>query len=175
MHLLSILILIVGGAVGVWYGFVEDIELAFLAGITAWATATVGVFRGSLIPPDDLSDDVRTGALTVLIVGLLVLGAAAAWMAFVEEIKISMLVAVVAWGAATFFTFSGNRGLGGASAGTTASGTLGLAVLVLGGLAAGAVGVWYGLVEDVELGFAAGILIWAATTITTFRGKIALN
>jgi hypothetical protein len=122
MHLLSILILMIGGALGLWLGFVEGNDLAFLAGVTAWATATVGAFRGSLTPPNDLSYDVPTGALTAVIVALLVLGAAAAWLAFVENIKISMLVALVAWGTATFLAFSGNRGFGAA---TTDGGTSG--------------------------------------------------
>lgn len=185
MHLLSILILMLGGAVGVWYGFVDDIELAFLAGITAWATATVGVFRGNFNQPDDLPADarldVRTGVIAVAIVALLLLGAGASWMAFVEDIKSSMLLALVAWGAATFLAFSGNGGIADGSTenpngiSTQTAGTVGLVALIVGAMVAGAVGVWYGLVEDVEIGFAAGILVWAGATLATFRGKLALS
>lgn len=185
MHLLSILALMVGGATGIWYGFVDDIELAFLAGITAWATATVGVFRGNFNQPDDLSADarldVRTGALAAVIVALLVFGAAAAWVGFVEDIKIGVLVALVSWGAATFLAFSGNGGIAEGSTedangiSTRTAGTVGLAALIVGGMVAGAAGVWYGLVEDVEIGFAAGILVWVGATLATFRGKIALR
>ena len=54
MHAFIVLVLMLGGAVGVWYGLVEDIELAFLAGLIAWGTASIGVFRGNFNPPDDI-------------------------------------------------------------------------------------------------------------------------
>jgi hypothetical protein len=183
MHLLSILALMVGGAIGVWYGFVDDIELAFLAGILAWATATVGVFRGNFNQPDDLPADarlnVRTGAIAVGIVALLVIGAGAAWVAFVDDVKPAMLLALLAWGTATFVAFSGNGGIaepgapeGSGGVSTQSAGTTGLVLLILGGMTAGALGLWYGFVEDQELGFAAGVFLFAGATFITFRGKI---
>lgn len=174
MHTLTILALIIGGAIGVWYGFVDDIELAFLVGLIAWGTATVAIFRGNFNPPEDLPTDARlearTAVFAVVIVGLLVLGAAGAWVGFVEDVKPAMLIALLAWGAATFAVFSGDAALT-----NRAAETLGLSTLVVGAMLAGAVGVWYGLVEDVELGFLAGIMLWGGATLTIFRGKIATN
>jgi hypothetical protein len=186
VHAFIVLVLMLGGAVGVWYGLVEDIELAFLAGLIAWGTASIGVFRGNFNPPDDIPKDarleVRTAALSAVVIGLLVFGAGAAWMGFVEDIKIGVLVALLAWGAATYLAFSGNAGIASADAAEDAdgvssrtAGTIGLAALVVAGMALGAVGVWYGLVEDVKIGLAGGMLVWAGATLVTFRGKIALS
>jgi hypothetical protein len=182
MHLVSILTLMVAGAAGVWYGFVDDIKLAFLAGVVAWATASVAVFRGNFKPPEDLLTDarldVRTGAYALVAVALLVFGAAAAWVGFVEDIKIGVLVALLAWGAATYLAFSGGfpeptQDEGGSTTDTAA--TWGLATLIIGAMLLGAVGVWYGLVEDMEWGMIAGLALWAGATLTTFRGKIATS
>jgi hypothetical protein len=183
MHLASTLALIVGGAVGLWYGFVDDVELAFLAGLVAWATATVAAFRGNFNPPDDLARnarlDVRTTTYSAVTVALLALGAAGAWVGFVEDIKVGVLVTLLAWAAATYLAFGGSakRGSPGDATGFAAntSESIGFVTLIVGGLVAGAVGIWYGLVEDMEIGFAAGVLVWAGTTLATFRGKITLN
>jgi len=84
----------------------------------------------------------------------------------------------VAFAAAIYLVFSGgpkpatadqNRNL---DADATMK-TLGLSVLIMTGLAAGAAGIWYALVDDVEFGFAAGLLVLAGTTVTAFRGKLA--
>jgi hypothetical protein len=183
MHALTILALLLGGAIGVWIGFVDDVELAFLAGLVAWGTATVAVFRGNFNPPDDLPSDARvdarTGVYASVIVALMVFGAVAAWIGFVDDIKIGVFIALLAWGAATFIAFSGNGGIAEPSRedsrATDSVATIGLVTVVAGALLAGAVGVWYGLVEDVEIGFAIGLLLWAGATVTTFRGKIGLS
>jgi hypothetical protein len=109
-------------------------------------------------------------------------GAVGAWYGFVEDVKIGVLIALVTWAAATFLTFSGNPGstvsnaakaAGGVSSYST--GALGLAAVIVAGMTLGGVGVWYGLVEDMEIGFAGGMLLWAGATVAAFRGKIAFR
>ena len=50
--------------------------------------------------------------------------------------------------------------------------TIGLVALIVAALAAGVAGVWYALVEDMEIGFALGLPIMAIATLTAFRGKL---
>lgn len=182
MHLIAIITLLVLGAMGVWLGFVEDMEMAFLIGIAAWGVATVAVFRGNFNPPDELRNKgkifFQTGAFSALIVALMILGAAAVWIGFVEGIKISFLGALVIWGATVYLAFGGTLSLGLpriASVSTGPVGTIGVVAIVIGGMLIGSVGIWLGLVENLKIGFAAGLLVWAGTVFTTFRGKVAFS
>ena len=186
MHLSAVLLLVILGAVGAWFGLVEDVELAFLGGLIAWAIAVVATFRGNFNPPDDIPADARldprTAIYTGMIVALLVLGAAAMWFGLIEDIKIGFLLGLIAWGAAVFVAFSGGAGpldpkpVDDPEATVTSAGlqTAALALLIVGGLLAGAIGIWYALVEDIEIGFLLGMLVLAGTTLTAFRGKLAL-
>lgn len=183
MHLASILALIGGGAVGVWYGLVDEAKWSFAAGFAAWVVATIATFRGNFNLPEDFRGSpglsLRNTAYSVATVVLLVLGATGAWVGFVDDIKVGVLAAFVAWGGATFLAFGGrfnyDRSEGMGLLSTPTSATLGFSALIVSGLIVGAAGIWYGLVEDVKIGFAVGMLVWVGTTVATFRGKITPN
>jgi hypothetical protein len=182
MHVLAILILNGLGATGVWYGLVEDVKLAFFAALLAFAAGVIGTFRGNFNPPEDIPADARmdlaTAGYTGAGIALVIVGSVGIWFGLVDDFKLGFLAGLVAFAAAIYLVFSGgpkpatadqNRNL---DADATMK-TLGLSVLIMTGLAAGAAGIWYALVDDVEFGFAAGLLVLAGTTVTAFRGKLA--
>jgi hypothetical protein len=112
----------------------------------------------------------------VAILMLMGLGGAGSWYGLVEGFKLGFLVGLLSMAAAVFLVFS--SGAKPASEdqhrdhdADAATKTLGLSALILTGLAAAAAGLWYALVDDVEVGFAAGLLVLAGTTVTAFRGK----
>ena len=179
MHLLAVLILLGMGAAGAWYALVDDVKVAFLGGLIAWAAAVIATFRGSFDPPADIPADIRmdkaTFGYTSASLALLGAGAVAAWFGLVEGFRIAFLGTLLAWGAAVVLVFSGGaRPASGAvdrNDGATMQ-TIGLVTLVVAALAAGAAGVWLALVDDVEIGFALGFPVMAVATLTAFRGKL---
>jgi hypothetical protein len=112
VHAFIVLVLTLGGALGTWVGLVEGNKLAFLAGLITWGAASIGVFRGNFNSPARTSKGTHAGVGTAMsssvVMGLLVFGAGAAWVGFVEDIKIGMLIAIIAWVAATFLAFRGD-------------------------------------------------------------------
>jgi hypothetical protein len=112
VHLFIVLVLILGGAVAAWVGLVETIKLSFLASIIAWGAVSIGVFQGKFTLPAGIKKEVRPELRTVAhssaVMLLLIFGAGATWVGFVEDIKIAMLVALVAWLAGTFLAFRGS-------------------------------------------------------------------
>jgi hypothetical protein len=179
MHLLAVLILLGLGAAGAWYALVDDVKVAFLGGLIAWAAAVIATFRGNFDPPADIPADVRMGKATLGYTGasllLLGAGAVAAWYGLVEGFRIAFLGALLAWGAAVVLMFSGGAKPASEAVDRNDDATMqtiGLVALVVAAIAAGAAGVWYALVDDVKIGFALGLPVMAVATVTAFRGKL---
>ena len=187
MHVLGVTVLLVGSSVGVWFGFVEDVEYALVLGLLGWATATIAMFSGEFkVPsaallPSDATFQVGTLVYLTNVIGLLFAGAVGMWFGFVDDLEYVFAIGLVAWAAATVVAFRGRadivepRTADEVVRGVTAQGlrTFGLATVVVGALLAGGVGIWYGLVEDAEYAFALGILGWGVATLGTFRGTLA--
>jgi len=179
MHLLAVLTLLGLGATGAWYALVDDVKVAFLGGLIAWAAAVIATFRGNFDPPADIPADARMDKATLAYTGaglaLLGVGAVAAWFALVEGFNVAFLGALLAWGAAVVLMFSGGPKPASEPADRNEAAnikTIGMVALVVVALAAGAAGVWYALVDDVEIGFALGLAVMAVATLTAFRGKL---
>jgi hypothetical protein len=100
------------------------------------------------------------------------LGAVGVWYALVEDIKLAFLGGLIALAASVIAAFRGNFNLPEdiptdarmdmATAGYTGA-MITLAVV-------GAASMWFGIVEDIKIGFAVGLLALAATVILLFSG-----
>ncbi len=124
-----------------------------------------------------------------LVVVLVVVGALGIWLGFAEDFKLGVLVALAAFGAATFYSFHGGFGpLAELPAyvapkaqparqkqGATAENmdSMKLAALIVTGVMVSAVGLWFGFAKDIEAGMLIGVLAAAGATLATFRGKAA--
>jgi hypothetical protein len=114
-----VLLLVVGGA-GFWFGLIEDVEIGFLVGILALAAGTYAAFTG-LGAAERAEAEGATGAhtredsqsmvLTSMIVGGLLVGAAAIWFGMIEDMKYLWILGILSLAGATLATFRGKAGL----------------------------------------------------------------
>ena len=121
MHAPAIVSLLVLGFIALWFGLVEDIELAFAVAVACSATATLMAFSGrpGVIPPPQprktpapttrrsRSLDLKEMFLPSAIAGAFVTGFAGIWLGLVEDVKIAMLIGIAVWAGAVLAMFKG--------------------------------------------------------------------
>ena len=121
----------------------------------------------------------------VSVVSLLIVGVAGIWFGFTEDFKLGVLVMLIAFGAATFYSFHGGfrplaelpkyvpaePNAGKLSRGVT-NGEAQLPLIIMAGSAIAAIGFWFGFTQDAEIFLLVGIIAAGATTLTSFRGKL---
>ena len=187
MQSLAIVASVLVGAVGIWFGLVEDLEFAFALGFIALAAGSLAAFKGGFGPPpigmvpEDARMDTGTLMYVTIVVGGLVAGVVGIWYGLVEDLKFAFALGLLAMGVSVLLAFAGKIPfVASAEADQAVQDSqnaalatwiflLGITVTVL----LGAVGVWYGLVEDLEILFLLGVLALSGSVLSAFRGTVA--
>jgi len=111
----------------------------------------------------------------ILVPLFLFLGAAGAWFGLVDDIKFAFLGGIIAWALGVTMTFRGSLAVQSASIPAEVNGTLRTAVsatALLGLFLLGAIGIWFGLVDDVKVAFLGGLISWAVALYVVFGGGL---
>ncbi len=129
MSQLWVIVLLVVTAIGLWLGFAEGFKFGVFIGIVAMSAVTYYAFHGGFgaledLPPyvtpiptvasmeeDIASIDLATIRLSLLIVIGTVLTAVGFWFAFAEDLKVALLVGVLAAAISTLAAFRGKVAL----------------------------------------------------------------
>ena len=187
MQSVAIAASVLAGAVGVWFGLVEDLEFAFALGFIVLAAGAMASFKGGFgLPPAQLVPEgarMDTGTITyvTVVVGGLVAGVVGIWFGLVEDLKFAFALGLLVMVGSLLIAFAGKISFGaaigpgqvspsGQNAGLSNGGfLLGITALAL----LGAAGIWFGLVEDIEILFFLGVVALAGSVLSSFRGSVA--
>ena len=120
-----LIVMVVVGAAGLWFGFVDDSELGVVVALVALVAATFYVFHGGFGALGELpeyapsqpkpatkkrsmsAEDMASMKLAATIVIGSVIAAGGLWLGFAEDIEIALLIGVLAALGATLATFRG--------------------------------------------------------------------
>lgn len=124
-----ITVFVVIAAIGIWLGFAEDFKFGVVGALAALVAATYYAFHGGFgalgalpdyVAPEPRvaqqkrgrsAEDVETMRLSTLIVIGLVVAAGGFWLAFAEDIKLALLIGLLAVAGATQAAFRGKAAL----------------------------------------------------------------
>ncbi len=174
----GVMVAIVGGAVGVYFGFVDGGKLVFALGTAVMAVGVLAAFAGWTPPARRLgrprvSEAVTTLAYITAILALFAVGSVGVLYGFTDDWEWAFLLGLAAWAGSVYLVFGGRLS---APSMRPRLGNLATPMYLTGSMAAmiaGAAAVYYGFVEDIEYLFLLGIAVWAAAVVTTFRGTLA--
>ena len=174
----GVMVAIVGGAVGVYFGFVDGGKLVFALGTAVMAVGVLAAFAGWTPPARRLrrprvSEAVTTLAYITVALALFTVGSVGVLYGFTDDWEWAFLLGLAAWAGSVYLMFGGRLA---APSGRPRLGNLATPMYLTGAMAAmlgGAVAVYYGFVEDIEYLFLLGLAGWAAAVVTTFRGTLA--
>ena len=174
----GVMVAIVGGAVGVYFGFVDGGKLVFALGTAVMAVGVLAAFAGWTPPARRLrrprvSEAVTTLAYITVALALFTVGSVGVLYGFTDDWEWAFLLGLAAWAGSVYLMFGGRLS---APSGGPRLGNLATPMYLIGSMAAmiaGAVAVYYGFVEDIEYLFLLGLAGWAAAVVTTFRGTLA--
>jgi len=195
MQSVAIVASLLAGAVGVWFGLVEDLEFAFALGFIALAAGALAAFKGGFgmppaeLVPEDAKMDIGTVAYMTVIVGGLAAGVVGMWFGLVEDLKFAFALGLLAMVVSLLIAFAGKIPFVSSTEASTEAAAepgqvgqsnqnagLKTGIFLLGitaTLLLGAGGVWYGLVEDIEILFFLGLVALSGSVLSTFRGTVA--
>ena len=174
----GVMVAIIGGSVGVYFGFVDGGKPLFALGTAVMALGVLAAFAGWTPPALRLgrprvTEGITTLAYLTAALALFAAGSVGILYGFTDDWEWAFLLGLAAWAGSVYLMFGGRLG---APSRRPRLGNLATPMYLTGAMAAmlaGAAGVYYGLVEDIEYLFLLGLAGWAAAVVTTFRGTLA--
>jgi hypothetical protein len=178
MLLMGIMVGMVGGSAGVYYGFVDDTKWLFALGSLGMLASVMAVFRGAVPPNGHAQQPDSSAALSTTAYGTTVLalfggGSVALYYGFTDDVKLLVMVGILGWVSSVFIVFRGGLGLPTDGRSYESAITFMYLVGVLAVAVGSSVGVYYAFVDDIKILMLFGVAGLAASVVTAARGTLA--